>query len=180
MQPCTVYTCARIPSATERTKWTQQWSKRTQGGNMRRNQNVKMYLKTRMTHWTGFSKRALDQLWQKSSFSLTLQAYIPQNRWSFTIFLQEKEKAAKPSGVSAVVQLYSERGLGSGAGQVEAETASLAKVTFTSEQFISLGVREGIYSFYFHCSKVGDWRWKRDTVESWRRLRLGAQFMLLQ
>ena len=180
MQPCTVYTCARIPSATERTNWAQQWSTRTQGENMRRNQNVKMYLKTRMTLWTGYSRRALDQLWQKSSFSLTLQAYMPQNRWSFTIFLQEKEKAAKPSGVSAVVQLYSERGLGSGAGQVEAETASLAKVTFTSEQFISLGVREGIHSSYFHCSKVGDWRGKRDTVESWRRLRLGAQHMLLQ
>ena len=42
------------------------------------------------------------------------------------------------------MQLYSERGLGSGAGQVEAETASLAKVTFTSEQFISLGMREGV------------------------------------
>ena len=46
-----------------------------------------------------------------------------------------------------MVQLYSERGLGSGAGQVEAETASLAKVTFTSEQFISLGVREGVNLF---------------------------------
>ena len=149
MQPCTVYTCARIPSATERTNWAQQWSRRTQGENMQRNQNVKMYLKTKMTLWTGFSKQALDQLWQKSSFSLTLQAYMPQNRWSFTIFLQEKEKAAKPSGVSAVVQLYSEWGLGSGAGQVEAETASLAKVTFTSEQFISLGVREGINLFIF-------------------------------
>ena len=79
-----------------------------------------------------------------------------------------------------MVQLYSERGLGSGAGQVEAETASLAKVTFTSEQFISLGVREGIHSSYFHCSKVGDWKGKRDTVDSWRRLRLGAQNMLLQ
>ena len=180
MQPCTVYTCARIPSATERTKWAQQWWTRTQGENMQRNQNVKMYLKIRMTLWTGFSKQALDQLWQKSSFSLTLQAYMPQNRWSLTIFLQEKENAAKPPGESAVVQLYSERGLGSGAGQVEAETASLAKVTFTSEQFISLRVREGIHSSYFHCAKVGGWRGKRDTVESWRRLRLGAQHMLLQ
>ena len=78
------------------------------------------------------------------------------------------------------MQLYSERGLGSGAGQVEAETASLAKVTFTSEQFISLGLREEVSTFYFHCSKMGDWRGKRDTVESWRRLRLGAQHMLLQ
>ena len=96
MQPCTVYTCARIPSATERTNWAQQWSTRTQGENRWRNQNVKMYLKTRMTLWTGYSRRALDQLWQKSSFSLTLQAYMPQNRWSFTtIFLQEKQKSSK-------------------------------------------------------------------------------------
>ena len=79
-----------------------------------------------------------------------------------------------------MVQLYSERGLGSGAGQVEAETASLAKVTFTSEQFISLGLREEVSTFYFHCSKMADWRGKRDTVETWGRLRLGAQHMLLQ
>ena len=77
------------------------------------------------------------------------------------------------------MQLYSERGLGSGAGQVEAETASLAKVTFTSEQFISLRVREGIHSSYFHCAKMADWRGKRDTVESWRRLRLGAVAIVL-
>ena len=48
------------------------------------------------------------------------------------------------------MQLYSERGLGSGAGQVEAETASLAKVTFTSEQF---PVYEEICG-YFDCLRI--------------------------
>ena len=66
-----------------------------------------------------------------------------------------------------MVQLYSERGLGSGAGQVEAETASLAKVTFTSGQFISLGVREGIQLYILLISTAQRWETGEGSETQW-------------